>query len=409
MPTHWGIPMHWGYTNALAVVRRNVALESGRRSVLAPVNLWWEPAKYVSNVRVSILSTNPDDVPSNSPSTAVGDWHQSLRTAIRSVDELLEILGLPPIGDPAGRELMGQVTRDFPTFAPREYVARMRPRDPQDPLLLQVLPSPAESKTVAGFGRDPVGDLTAAGPAGDSEGSNLDGMLKKYRGRALLITTGACAVHCRYCFRRHFPYEETPRGIEAWQPALERLAADPTMEEVILSGGDPLTLRDTWLAELVERLATIPHLKRLRVHTRLPIMIPSRVNDMLLGWLRGTRLVPVMVIHANHANELKGEDVESAIARLVDAGVPVLNQAVLLRGINDSVESLENLSRQLVALRTMPYYLHQLDRVAGAAHFEVPTSKGRELIAELRARVPGYMVPRYVVENAGATSKTILA
>ena len=284
----------------------------------------------------------------------------------------------------------------------------MQPGDLRDPLLMQVLPVAAETQVVDGFGKDPVGDLAAADLTAGGSGDELNGILQKYTGRALLITTGACAVHCRYCFRRHFPYEQTPRGQDAWQPAIERIAADDSLEEVILSGGDPLTLRDVWLKQLVEQIAQIPHVTRLRVHTRLPIMIPSRVNEELLDWLTGTRLTPVMVIHANHARELMGEDVESAIGRLVGAGVPVLNQAVLLRGINDRVTALADLSRQLVSLRVMPYYLHQLDRVAGAAHFEVPVATGRQLVKQLRAQVPGYMVPRYVVENAGQSSKTVL-
>ena len=323
------------------------------------------------------------------------------------MSELYEILRLPPPGG-TDKTSVDEATRDFSVFAPREYVARMQPGDLRDPLLMQVLPVAAETQVVDGFGKDPVGDLAAADLTAGGSGDELNGILQKYTGRALLITTGACAVHCRYCFRRHFPYEQTPRGRDAWQPAIERIAADDSLEEVILSGGDPLTLRDVWLKQLVEQIAQIPHVTRLRVHTRLPIMIPSRVNEELLDWLTGTRLTPVMVIHANHARELMGEDVESAIGRLVGAGVPVLNQAVLLRGINDRVTALADLSRQLVSLRVIPYYLHQLDRVAGAAHFEVPVATGRQLVKQLRAQVPGYMVPRYVVENAGQSSKTVL-
>jgi len=288
----------------------------------------------------------------------------------------------------------------------------MRVGDPRDPLLLQVLPAAAEAMEVAGFDPDPVGDLAAAesksAGSGNSTDSTMSGVLKKYHGRALFITTGACAVHCRYCFRRHFPYGEAPRGMADWQPAIDRIAADETIEEVILSGGDPLTLRDAWLKQLVEKLAAISHVQRLRVHTRLPLMIPARVNDALLDWLTGTRLVPVMVLHANHANALLGDDVRAALARLVQASIPLLNQAVLLRGINDTVDDLEALSRELVANRVMPYYLHQLDRVAGAAHFEVSVEEGRRLMRSLRDRSPGYMVPRYVVEEAGAASKTVI-
>ena len=193
----------------------------------------------------------------------------------------------------------------------------------------------------------------------------------------------------------------------AWQPALEAIAADESIHEVILSGGDPLVLVDSLLAELAERLAAIPHLRRLRVHTRLPIMIPQRIDAALLGWLRGTRLAPIMVIHANHPAELEGP-AAAAIGRLVDAGVPVLNQSVLLAGVNDDLDVLAALSERLIDLRAMPYYLHQLDRVAGAAHFEVPPARGLELLAGLRRRLPGYAVPRYVQEVPGEPHKAIL-
>lgn len=351
---------------------------------------------------MSILSTNSDDA---SGQTSC-NWHQSLRNAIRSENELRQVLKLPTPGE--SEPLLERVADDFPVFAPREFVARMRVGDPRDPLLLQVLPTAAEAMEAAGFVADPVGDLEAAQLESTSTDVVMNGVLKKYHGRALLITTGACAVHCRYCFRRHFPYGNAPRGMADWQPALDRIAADATIEEVILSGGDPLTLRDTWLRQLVEKIASIPHVRRLRVHTRLPVMIPSRVNDALLDWLGATRLVPIMVLHANHANELLGDEVKAALMRLVQAKVPLLNQAVLLRGINDTVDALESLSRELVANRVMPYYLHQLDRVAGAAHFEVPVEEGRRLMRSLRDRLPGYMVPRYVIEQAGAASKTVI-
>lgn len=330
--------------------------------------------------------------PETSPRT--GRWQDALRTAIRDPQQLIESLGLAPELLPAAKA----AANAFGLFAPRGYVARMQYGDPHDPLLRQVLPLGMEMQPAAGFSRDPVGDDAA---------KLRPGLLQKYQGRTLLVTTGACAIHCRYCFRRHYPYSESPRSPEAWQPALEQIAADPTIDEVILSGGDPLTLVDSHLAELAHRIAEIDHVKRLRVHTRLPIVIPERVTDELLGWLRGTRLSPIMVVHANHPQELD-EHVLHALARLVDSGIPVLNQAVLLKGVNDQIEALARLCTTLVNARVMPYYLHQLDRVAGAAHFEVPVARGRELIAELRARLPGYAVPRYVIEEAGATSKTTL-
>jgi EF-P beta-lysylation protein EpmB len=275
----------------------------------------------------------------------------------------------------------------------------MRKSDLADPLLRQVLPLADELDEQPGFTSDAVGDANAL---------LTPGLLQKYHGRALLITTGACAIHCRYCFRREYPYSDSPKSTTDWQPGVDRIAADRTIDEVILSGGDPLTLTDRHLAELASRIAKIPHVQRLRVHTRLPIVIPSRVTSDLIGWLLGTRLTPIVVIHANHANELD-DATSAAIANLVDAGIPLLNQTVLLRGVNDTTEELINLSRRLVNLRVAPYYLHQLDRVRGAAHFEVPISRGQELIAAMRKALPGYAVPRYVQEIAGDVSKRILA
>lgn len=321
-------------------------------------------------------------------------WQEAIKDAVRDPVELCRLVGLPPqVASDAMR-----AAGDFPVFAPRGYIARMRPGDPHDPLLRQVLPLEDELTPLAGFNHDPVGDRAA---------TRNPGLLHKYHSRILMVTTGACAVHCRYCFRRHFPYGEGPKSPDAWNPALETIAADASLREVILSGGDPLMLVDSQLQELVGRLSKIKHLTRLRMHTRLPLMVPERIGDSLLAWLRGTRLTPIMVIHANHAQELTGTVVD-ALARLSDAGVPLLNQAVLLRGINDDVDTLAALCERLVDLRVMPYYLHQLDRVAGAAHFEVDERLGRELVEQLRSRLPGYAVPRYVRETAGGDSKQVL-
>ena len=321
-------------------------------------------------------------------------WQTSMRRALRDPVQLCRTLSLPDDYQPAAQRAAGL----FPLFAPWEYIARMRTGDPHDPLLRQVLPLDQELDDVPGFTSDPVGDRSA---------TLQPGLLQKYESRVLLVTTGACAVHCRYCFRRHFPYVETPPSIAAWQPALAQIAADPTIDEVILSGGDPLTIADRQLACLARQLTRIDHLQRLRIHTRLPIMIPSRVNDQLLGWLDESRLAPIVVIHANHPREIDSP-VAAALARLVDSGIVVLNQSVLLAGVNDDAEVLVDLSRTLVDLRVMPYYLHQLDRVAGAAHFEVPIARGVRLIQQMRRRLPGYAVPRYVRERPGAASKEIL-
>ena len=319
-------------------------------------------------------------------------WQGEMRRAVRSAAELCRRLKLPNhLADSAA-------TEDFPVFAPLGYIARMRAGDANDPLLRQVLPLAEENRYRPGFVRDPLAEHAAA---------LRPGLLHKYHARALIVTTGACAVHCRYCFRRHFPYDNVPKSPSTWQSSIDAIAADTSLEEVILSGGDPLTLPDRLLADLAGRLADIKHVRRLRVHTRLPVVIPERVTDELLAWLTGSRLTPIMVIHANHAAEIDNS-VQRALGKLIDAGIPVLNQAVLLRGVNDRAEALIELSRRLVDLRVMPYYLHQLDPVAGAAHFEVPVEEGRRLIEAVRAALPGYAVPRYVQEVPGQPNKVIL-
>jgi EF-P beta-lysylation protein EpmB len=342
-------------------------------------------------MKLQIVSTAGEKVASSIPLRSGASWQESIRRAVRDPEELWRLLDLPASLLPAARRAAAL----FPLFAPREYIARMRPGDPSDPLLRQVAPLGEELLAATGFSADPVADAAA---------EIVPGLLQKYRTRALVVTTGVCAVHCRYCFRRHYPYDELPRSIDEWEAALDAIAADPSLDEVILSGGDPLMLTDARLAELAARLAAIPHITRLRVHTRLPIVIPSRVCEALLSWLRGSRLTPIVVVHANHAAELD-DDVAAALARLADAGIVLLNQSVLLRGINDDADALTNLCRRLVDLRVMPYYLHQLDRVAGAAHFEVPPEQGRGLVEELQRRLPGYAVPRYVQEVPGAESK----
>jgi EF-P beta-lysylation protein EpmB len=287
----------------------------------------------------------------------------------------------------------------FPLMVPESYLNRICRGNANDPLLRQVLPLGDELLDVTGFVDDPVSD---------QESRSAPGLLKKYAGRALMILTGACAVHCRYCFRRHYPYENEPRRLDDWEPALAAIAADPTIHEVLLSGGDPLMIPDRRLGELFSRLESISHLRRLRIHSRLPIVLPNRICDELIDRLTSSRLTPVMVVHANHPNEVV-DDCARGLRTLVRSGISTLNQTVLLRGINDSADVLAELSERLINLGVMPYYLHQLDRVRGAAHFEVDSSIGLKLIAELRRRLPGYAVPRYVREEAGWTNKKPLA
>ena len=318
-------------------------------------------------------------------------WQQALREAVRDPRELLDLLGLDRLAPRLSDEAMVQ----FPLRVPRGFVARMRRGDPSDPLLRQVLPLDDEMRPMPGFGLDAVGDGAA---------KTAPGVIQKYRGRALLVATGSCAIHCRYCFRRHFPYAEETAARDGWREAVDLIRQDASIEEVLLSGGDPLSLSNGKLAELTGALADIPHLRRLRIHSRLPIVVPERVDDGLMGWLSALPWPVTLVVHANHANEFDGT-VDAALGRLRAAGVHLLNQAVLLRGVNDSVDALAALSERGFAAGVLPYYLHQLDRVAGVAHFEVDDAHARALHAGLAARLSGYLVPRLVREIPGDTGK----
>ena len=321
-------------------------------------------------------------------------WQQALREAVRDPRELLDLLGLDRLAPRLSDEAMVQ----FPLRVPRGFVARMRHGDPSDPLLRQVLPLDDEMRPMPGFGLDAVGDGAA---------KTAPGVLQKYRGRALLVATGSCAIHCRYCFRRHFPYAEETAARDGWREAVDLIRQDASIEEVLLSGGDPLSLSNGKLAELTGALADIPHLRRLRIHSRLPIVVPERVDDGLMGWLTALPWPVTLVVHANHANEFDGT-VDAALGRLRAAGVHLLNQAVLLRGVNDSVDALAALSERGFAAGVLPYYLHQLDRVQGAAHFEVPDDEARALHQALVARLSGYLVPKLVREVQGDASKRAL-
>lgn len=331
------------------------------------------------------------------PSAGGWGWQRELARAITDPGELLRVLGL----DPQLALGASPATAGFPLRVPRGFVRRMRRGDAHDPLLLQVLPGANEILAQPGFDADPLDERAAL---------RAPGLLQKYHGRALLISTAACAVHCRYCFRREFPYENSAGGNGAgrWQAALAALAADASIEEVILSGGDPLSLTDARLTQLTDALRAIPHIRRLRVHTRTPIVLPERVDAGLLRWLAALPWPTVVVLHSNHAQEID-DTVRAAAGRLRAAGATLLNQAVLLAGINDCVAALEALSQALWSAQVLPYYLHLLDRVRGTGHFEVPESRARVLMAGLAARLPGYLVPRLARESAGAPAKTVLA
>jgi EF-P beta-lysylation protein EpmB len=322
-------------------------------------------------------------------------WQRELAEAITNPAELLEVLGLPS----SLAEAAHRASKTFDLRVPRSFVARMRRGDPDDPLLRQVLPLADELFETAGYVSDPLDELAAR---------RAPNLLQKYHGRALLITTAACAVHCRYCFRREFPYSaqaEPDSGVGSrWSGALAEIAQDPGIEEVILSGGDPLSLSDERLAMLTGALTAISHVKRIRIHTRQPIVLPSRVDAGLLAGLGGVRRPLVMVLHANHANEID-DDVRDACFALSSRGVTLLNQSVLLRGVNDDVDTLQRLSCALVDAGVLPYYLHLPDRVRGTAHFDVEEGLARKLIDELMTRLSGYLVPRLVREVPGAAYK----
>lgn len=322
---------------------------------------------------------------------ADGQWRQIWRDAVRDPRELLELLGLRDIATGMSQD----AAHAFALRVPRGFVARMRHGDPADPLLRQVLPLDAECHPMEGFGIDAVGD----GPARAGQG-----VIRKYRGRALLVATGSCAVNCRYCFRRHFPYAEETAAAGQWHAAVALIAADPTIDEVILSGGDPWSLSTPKLAEFTTALVRVPHVRRLRIHTRLPVVIPERIDGELLQWLRNLPWPVTVVLHANHANEFDAS-VDAALAGLRAAGAMLLNQAVLLRGVNDSVDALAALSERGHRAGVLPYYLHQLDRVQGAAHFEVDDATACSLHRELAARLSGYLVPRLVREVPGDPGK----
>ena len=323
-----------------------------------------------------------------------GSWQQQMKWAIRDSQTLRRAVGLPE-----SKENQPKAASQFPVFAPLPFVSRIKTGDIDDPLLKQILPVADEDTVLPGFQSDPLEE---------AEATLSPGLLQKYRNRVLLVSTGACAIHCRYCFRREFPYSQSPTSPKQWEPAIEKIQADTNIDEVILSGGDPLTIVDDNLIGLIDQLEAISHVKRLRFHTRLPIMIPQRVTVRLTERLQRFKGQVLMVIHCNHANEID-DRVAVAIAGLKRAGVTLLNQSVLLKGINDDADALVGLSNRLLETGVLPYYLHQLDRVNGAGHFEVPRERGVQLIAEMRTRLSGYGVPRYVKEEPGEPNKTVWA
>lgn len=320
-------------------------------------------------------------------------WRRELLEAVTDVDQLLRLVDVDPsdIRTAAGEPV---ALRDFPLRVPRPYVARMRRGDANDPLLRQVLPTTRETEPANGYGYDPLNEADAV---------IASGVLRKYDGRALVIATGSCAVHCRYCFRRHFPYADH-RQDGSFQ-SIAALRGDSTIREVILSGGDPLMLTDAHLARLLAELGSIDHLARIRIHTRVPVVIPQRVTPTLTATLANLRQRVVIVLHFNHPNEIEGQCVASL------AGLhrfTLLNQSVLLRGVNDDANTLVELSERLFGAGVLPYYLHMPDAVAGTAHFDVSQRRAVALHRQLLARLPGYLVPRLVREVPGSVAKELV-
>ncbi len=321
------------------------------------------------------------------------DWQQALAQAITDPVELCKELALD---SKIRAELL--FPKQFPLRVPRRFVARMQKGNPNDPLLLQVLPIAKELSSLSGFCSDPLHEKQV---------NPVPGLLHKYQGRVLLMPTGACAIHCRFCFRRHFPYDENTPGTSGWEQAFQYIANDPSIEEVILSGGDPLIVKDAILLNLMDRLASIPQVKTLRIHTRIPIVLPERITPSLITLLTNTRLKTVIVIHCNHPQEID-ETVEAILQRCQKAGITLLNQFVLLRNINNQAETLIQLCRKLFQAGVLPYYLHLLDPVAGSAHFSVSVAEGQQLIKTMAAQLPGYLVPRLVQEVSGEAAKVTL-
>ncbi|MCK9503208.1 MAG: EF-P beta-lysylation protein EpmB [Porticoccaceae bacterium] len=321
-------------------------------------------------------------------------WKMELRNAVTSSGELLKLLDLDtsPLADAVTAK------SPFPLRAPLSFVARMEKGNPDDPLLKQVLPLISEEVPVPGFSADPLME-NAYNPT--------PGIIHKYQGRVLLISTPVCAINCRYCFRRHFPYGDNNPGKRQWLESLDYIRGDTSIREVILSGGDPLATDDEHLSWLVGQLDAIPQLKRLRIHSRLPVVIPSRINDDCLAWMLKSRLKLSMVVHINHGNEINHE-VSAAIARLRTQGIMVFNQSVLLKGINDNTETLIELSEKLFDAGIVPYYLHTLDPVAGAGHFHCDTPAALTLYRELQRQLPGYLLPKLVRDVPGTSSKLII-
>ncbi|MBE0482405.1 MAG: EF-P beta-lysylation protein EpmB [Bacterioplanes sp.] len=326
------------------------------------------------------------------PSVDTENWQNTLATAFRHSDDLLAYLELPQ-NNPMAHQ---QAAKSFPLLVPKPFADLMEKGNANDPLLRQVMTHPEETRHIEGFVTDPL----------DEQQSNVQpGIIHKYQGRVLLIAATGCAVNCRYCFRRHFAYQDNQIGRKHWQDALSYVRNDRTIHEVILSGGDPLLLNDHLLSDLLDHIESIPHIKRVRIHTRLPVVIPARLTSALVTRLGQSPLQCSMVLHVNHANELS-QELQQGLQQLHQQGIILLNQSVLLRGINDQLIHLSELSELLFEFRVIPYYLHLLDPVQGAHHFHVEEQEAIALHRQLLANLPGYLVPKLVREVPGKANKS---
>lgn len=322
------------------------------------------------------------------------NWTQTLSNAIVDIKELLSILEIN------NENLLKKIDNNsnFPLYIPKSFITRMEKGNPNDPLLKQVIPLLKERENVPGYVLDPLKELKII---------NKLGVLQKYSSRVLLIVTGRCGINCRYCFRRHFPYNHFALRPSYIENTMKLISSDKTINEIILSGGDPLILADSKLMKLIKYVASIPHINTLRIHTRLPIIIPERIQDNLINILIKTRLKIILVTHINHKNEID-HNVEIAMNKLKIAGVTLFNQSVLLKGINDNLHTLKELSYSLFNIGIIPYYIHFLDKVSGVAHFEVTERKAKILYKKLLCNLPGYLVPKLVKEIPNAKSKILI-
>ncbi|MDN3608392.1 EF-P beta-lysylation protein EpmB [Vibrio ostreicida] len=321
------------------------------------------------------------------------NWLQQLANGISDPAKLLEQLEIDPLPLQKGfsaRKLFAQ-------RVPQSFVDRMERGNPSDPLLRQVLPLLEEFESHPDYSPDPLNE----------QDNKVPGLLHKYRNRALLIVKGGCAINCRYCFRRHFPYNDNKGTKSVWQQSLDYIEQHSELNEVILSGGDPLMAKDGELSWLIEGISAIGHIKRLRIHSRLPVVIPARITPELTQLLASTRLQVIFVTHINHANEIH-QELRDQLRVLKQAGVTLLNQGVMLKGVNDNIDAQVTLSETLFDAGVLPYYMHVLDKVQGAAHFLVPDQQAKAIMAGVIERVSGYLVPKLTREIGGRNSKTPL-